>query len=406
MKTAYFDCFSGAAGDMIVGALLDAGADAKALCEALHRLGVGGFTIAIEKVTKQGIAATRFIVNLEDSTKQPHRHLKHVTEIIRVGKLPDRVRDRAISVFERLAQAEAAVHNTAIEKVHFHEVGAVDAIVDVVGACLCLDSLGIERIMVSPIPTGSGTIKCEHGVLPVPAPATALLLRGVPLAACDEVGELTTPTGAAILTTLADEFGPLPSMDLSMVGYGAGTRDNKTRPNVLRVLIGEAAASGSQTEQIAVLETSLDDASPQVIAFCIERLLAEGAWDAYAVPIQMKKGRLGVMLTVLCDVAKVAVMEAIVYRETPTLGVRRRVQERSRLRRREEIVATAYGDIRMKIAEVQDDQGASPAIAQGGIPRGVTTATPEYEDCKAAALRHKVALREVIAAANAAWRAR
>jgi uncharacterized protein (TIGR00299 family) protein len=420
MKIAYFDCFSGAAGDMIVAALLDAGADAAALREGLRGLGLDGFSIQIPKVSKQGIAATRFLVNVDPTAKHPHRHLKDITEIIRGAKLPrplptgdglppplprgnqrgvtsvassrglnaDRVRDRAIRIFERLAQAEAQVHNTTIEKVHFHEVGAVDAIVDVVGASLCLESLGIERIMCSPIPTGSGTVKCEHGLLPVPGPATAWLLRGFPLAACDEVAELTTPTGAAILTTLADEFGPLPSMRLDAVGYGAGTRDNKTRPNVLRVLVGDSVASARETDHVAVLETNLDDCSPQTVAFCIERLLADGALDAYAVPIVMKKGRPGVLLTVLCDPARTADMERIVFAETTTLGIRRRVQERTKLPRRYETVATPLGEIRVKI----------------GQGEGVVTATPEYEDCKAAALRHKMALREVIAAANAAWK--
>ncbi len=390
MRLAYFDCFSGAAGDMIVGAMLDAGADANALREGLRGLGVGGFSIEVEKTSKQGIAATRFSVGLDPSIKQPHRHLKHVVEIIRNGKLPPRVCDRAVRVFERLAEAEAQVHSTTVEKVHFHEVGAVDATVDVVGACLCLEQLGVERIICGPIPTGSGTVKCEHGVLPVPAPATALLLRGVPLAACDEVGELTTPTGAAVLTTLAEGFGAIPSMSLDSIGYGAGARDGKTRPNVLRVLVGESAGFGRETDQVAVLETNLDDATPQTIAYCIERVIAEGALDAYAVPIHMKKGRSGVMLTVLCDVAKVAVMEGILFRETPTLGVRRRVQERTKLPRRQEAVSTPYGDIRMKVGE----------------SAGITTATPEYEDCKAAALRHNVALREVMAAASAAWRSR
>jgi len=390
MKVAYFDCFSGAAGDMIVAALLDAGADAAALREGLRGLAVAGFSIEIEKVSKQGLAATRFIVNIDPSTKHPHRHLKHITEIIRGAKLPDRVRDRALAVFQRLAEAEAQVHNTTIEKVHFHEVGAVDAIVDVVGACLCLELLRVERISASAIPTGSGTVKCEHGVLPVPAPATAILLRGVPLAACDEVGELTTPTGAAILTSLADGFGTMPAMNLETIGYGAGTRDNKTRPNVLRVLLGDSSSPLGEVDTVAVLETNLDDTTPQVVAFCIERLLEAGALDAYAMPILMKKGRPGTLLTVLCEVARAADMERVIFAETPTLGIRRRVQERTKLRRRHETVATAFGDIRMKIGEGE----------------GVVTATPEYEDCKAAALHHKAPLREVMAAANAAWRAR
>lgn len=387
MTIAYFDCFSGAAGDMIVGALLDAGADPNALRRNFDRLGVGGFRIEIEKTTKQGLSATRFQVHLDPAAKQPHRHLKHITEIIRQANFAPRVTERAVRIFERLAQAEAQVHNTTIEKVHFHEVGAIDAIVDVVGACLCLEQLDPQRIYCSPIPTGNGTVKCEHGVLPVPAPATALLLLGIPLAECAETGELTTPTGAAILTTLVDEFRSLPPMRIRSIGYGAGTRDNQTRPNVLRVLLGEPIGASPEAEEITVLETNLDDASPQLVGYCIEKLLAEGALDAFAVPIQMKKGRPGVLLTVLADIDRVSAMERILFSETPTFGIRRRTVQRTRLPRRFEAVPTPFGDIRIKIGEAQ----------------GLTTATPEYEDCKAAARRHGVALREVLAAAMTAW---
>jgi len=390
MRLAYFDCFSGAAGDMIVGALLDAGLDSTRLREQLDRLQVKGFQLAVEKASKQGIAATRFRVELDPAAKPPHRHLKHVVEIIRAAKLSQPVTDRAIAVFSRLAEAEATVHGTTIEKVHFHEVGAIDAIVDVVGACLCLEELGVERVLCSPIPTGSGTVTCEHGVLPVPAPATALLLKGVPLATCEEIGELTTPTGAAILTTIAAMFGPPPAMTISAIGYGAGTRDNKTRPNVLRVMIGESDDSSPPQDEIVVLETNLDDATPQVVGFCIERLLAAGALDAFALPIQMKKGRPGVLLTVLAEASQARTMERILFAETPTLGVRRKTVRRTTLPRRHETVMTVFGDIRMKVGEFD----------------GLVTATPEFEDCKTAALQSGAALREVIAAATSAWRNR
>lgn len=391
VRIAFFDCFSGAGGDMIVASLLDAGANATALREGLTGLGVGGYSLSIERINKQGIAATRFHVAVEGAAEQPHRHLKKVAEIIDAAKLPDRVRDRAKRIFTRLAEAEAKVHGTTIERVHFHEVGAVDAIIDVVGAALALELLGIEHIACSPIPVGSGTINCSHGVMPVPAPATAELLKGVPIAACDQVGELITPTAAAILATLANEFGAMPSLTTTAIGYGAGTRDGQGRPNVLRVFIGEeAAVDGADVDQVVLLETNLDDATPQTVAHCVERLFNAGVLDAWTQPIQMKKQRAGVMLSVLCSPGDAASIERIVFAETPTFGVRRRLVERAVLRRRHETVATPFGEIRIKIGERQ----------------GVTTATPEFEDCRSAALEHGVSLREVIAAADAAWRTR
>ncbi len=387
MNIVYFDCFSGAGGDMIVAALIDAGADAEALRKGLSGLKVGGYGLSIERVTKQGLAATRFDVQLEADAPQPHRHLRHVLEILKSSALSEGVRDKACRVFQRLAEAEAAVHGISVDKVHFHEVGAVDAMVDVVGAVLALELLHVDRMVCSPIPTGSGTVTCDHGVLPIPAPATARLLQGVPLAACDEVGELTTPTAAAVLTTLSSAFGPIPPMTLTAVGYGAGSREGRIRPNVLRVLLGEGVEEGGDVDQVVALETNLDDASPELIGYCTERLLGEGALDVYSVPIQMKKQRPGVVLTVLCEIGKVSAMERILFAETTTFGIRRRTVERTKLQRRFVAIATPFGDIRMKVGERE----------------GVVTASPEFEDCRAAALKHGVTLREVIAAANAAW---
>lgn len=387
MNIAYFDCFSGAGGDMIVAALIDAGADVEALKKGLSALKVGGYDLSIERVTKQGLAATRFHVQLDADAPQPQRHLRHVLEILNSSALSEGVRDKACRVFERLAEAEAAVHGTTVEKVHFHEVGAVDAIIDVVGAVLALELLGVDRVVCGPMVTGSGTVTCEHGTLPVPAPATAKLLEGVPISSCDEIGELTTPTGAAILTTLAHHFGPLPSMTLKTLGYGAGMREGRGRPNVLRVILGESADEANDVDQIAVLETNLDDATPQVVGHCMEKLMAAGALDVYVVPIHMKKWRTGILLTVLCTLEQSATMERILFTETPTFGIRARIVRRLILKRRLEMVATQFGDIRMKVGERD----------------GVVTASPEFEDCRAAALKHGVALREVIAAANAVW---
>lgn len=386
MNVAYFDCFSGAGGDMIVASLLDAGADADRLRSDLGALGVGGYSLSIKRVNKQGFAATRFLVELDKRTAQPHRHLKNVVEILDRSALASPVRQKAVRVFKRLAEAEARVHGTTVDKVHFHEVGAVDAMVDIVGAILALDLLGVERIICSPIPTGSGTVTCDHGVIPVPAPATAELLMGVPLAANEETGELITPTAAALLTTLAHEFGPLPPMVMRSIGYGAGTRDGQRLPNVLRVMLGETSEN-AESDSITVLEANLDDATPEMIGHCMERLFAEGALDVYTVPIQMKKSRPGVVLTVLCNHDKAAAMEAIVFAETPTFGVRRHTVTRAKMRRRYEAVTTPFGEIRMKVGEWA----------------GAVTASPEYEDCKAAALRQNVALRDVMAAANTAW---
>lgn len=388
MNVGYFDCFSGAGGDMIVASLIDAGADADALREGLSSLGVGGYSLSIEKVSKQGFAATRFHVEL-DKEPQPHRRLKDIKQIIDASALPVTVKQRSVRVFGRLAEAEAAVHGTTVDEVHFHEVGAVDAIVDVVGAVLALDLLGVEQVTCSPIPVGSGTVTCAHGTMPVPAPATAELLKGVPIAACDEVGELTTPTAAAVITTLASTFGPLPGMRITAVGYGAGSREGRTRPNLLRVIVGEAVEEGD-VDLITVLETSIDDATPEVIGHCVERLLNEGALDAYAVPIQMKKSRPGVLLTVLCTPNRVRAMEQVLFAETTTFGVRRHDVERRKLPRRHETVTTPFGKVRMKVGERD----------------GVMTASPEYDDCRAAAEKHRVALRDVMAAANQAWAAK
>jgi len=389
MTIAYFDCFSGAGGDMIVGSLIDAGADVDALRASIDALGVSGYALSIERITKQGFAATRFDVRLDEAAPQPHRHLKHVVEIINRAALSPAVKERAIRVFTRLAEAEACVHGTSIEQVHFHEVGAVDAIIDVIAALRALELLDVTQIVCAPIPTGSGTVGCAHGIMPVPAPATAHLLRGVPLAQCDEVGELTTPTAAALLTTLADRFGGLPGMTVETVGYGAGTRDGQRRPNVLRVFVGAPAENegAASCDVVTVLETNLDDVSPEIVAHCVDRLFESGVLDAFTVPIHMKKGRSGVLLTALCTPSAAREMEGIIYAETATFGIRRHDARRSTLRRRHEPIETPYGSVRIKIGEGD----------------GYCCASPEYEDCKQAALRHKMSLREVFEAARTAW---
>ncbi len=372
---------------MIVASLIDAGVDPHRLRDSLGSLDLSGYELAITPVTKQGFAATRFSVHLDNSQLAPHRHLPDVLAMIDGSSLSAPTKARAGSIFRRLAQAEATVHGTAVDRVHFHEVGAVDAILDIVGAVICFELLEIERVACSPIAVGSGTVTCAHGVLPVPAPATVELLQGVPLARTEEIGELTTPTAAAVLTTVAEDFGAAPSMTIQSVGYGAGSREGRSTPNVLRVLIGEADHRGD-VDEIVVLETNLDDASPELIGHCMARLLDEGALDVYLVPIHMKKSRSGVLLTVLCEHSRQRAMERILFAETTTFGIRRHRAQRVKMRRRFEVVSTDFGEIRMKV----------------GVREGAETASPEFEDCKEAAARNGVSLRVVMAAADSAWR--
>jgi uncharacterized protein (TIGR00299 family) protein len=421
MRIAYFDCFNGAGGDMLVGALLAAGASAERVQAGLAGLKIPELAVRIEAVRKQGFAATKFTVVGSDGDAAastagapagaalahvhdhgdgtphhhhgghaPHRHLKHIRKILEAADLPGRVRQLSLAVFERLADAEAAAHGIDREAVHFHEVGAVDAIADVVGAMLALEDLRVERCVCSPLPVGSGTVRCDHGIMPVPAPATALLLEGVPIAPTAETGELLTPTAAAVLTTICQDFGPLPAMTVESVGFGAGTREGQTLPNLARVWIGEAGPS-EPAETVVVLEANLDDAPGEWLGYAVSRLLEEGALDAYCVPIYMKKNRPGVILTVLCAPDRAAALEAVLFAETPTFGVRRHTTLRTKLDRAHETVVTAFGPIRVKV---------------GRRGEAVLSAAPEFDDCAAAARQHCVALRVVMDAAMQAWRSK
>ncbi len=390
MRCIYFDCFSGAAGDMILAALVDAGCPIEVLRDTVARLGLEGVSLETERVKRHGIAALRARVEIGDQARRHHRHLPQILEMIAGAELPGWVSERATLIFRRLAEAEAVVHGTTVERIHFHEVGAADAIVDIVGACAGLHALEVAHVLCSPIPVGSGTLTCEHGVMPVPAPATAELLRGVPLAACDEPGELTTPTGAAILTTLATDFTAPPPITIDRVGYGAGTREGDTRANILRVILGIPAADDAcEQDVVTVLEAQVDDATGQALAFALEQVFEAGALDAFIVPIIMKKGRPGQLLTVLCRQADVAVLESAIFAHTPTLGVRRRESRRTKLSRRRVAVETPYGTVHVKVACRGED---------------TTKAWPEYEDCAAQARAHGVTLSEVQQTALAAWR--
>jgi uncharacterized protein (TIGR00299 family) protein len=386
MRTLYFDCFSGAAGDMIVGALIDAGADFGRIRDSLMSLGVQGFDVAIEKVKKKGVMATKFHVNIA-AQGHPHRHLKHIVEIIEKGDLPQNVKAASLETFRRIAQAEADVHGSTPEKVHFHEVGAVDSIVDIVGAHLALDQLKPDRIEASSLHVGSGTVKCAHGVMPVPAPATALLLKNVPSYGGEVEGELVTPTGAALIAQLAQKFGPQPELTVDSVGAGAGTRDLPDRPNVLRVLIGQAASVSTANQTIVVIEANIDDMNPELFPPLVHDLLAAGARDAFLTPILGKKGRPAHLVTALADDAAVSRVTDTLFRGSSTLGLRMRREERICLDREWKNVRTPWGEVRVKL---------------GRRNGSLTNSAPEFEDCARVAESAKVTVRQVYDAAHAA----
>lgn len=386
MKTLYLDCFSGASGDMLVGALLDAGADFDRLKTALDSLGVEGFAISAEKVVKKGVTATQFHVHVDEHDHHPHRHLRHVLEIIERGELPQSVKDAAAETFRRIAEVEADIHGTTVEKIHFHEVGAIDSIVDVVSAHFCLHDLGVERTHATPMPTGSGTVKCAHGIMPVPAPATVRLLKDVPTYSGDVQAEMVTPTGAAIVAQVAESFGPMPLMTIQSVGYGSGTRDLPDRPNVLRAILGESDEAAGETEPITVIEANIDDMNPELYPALVEAALASGARDAFITPIVGKKGRPACLATVLCDPAKTQELTACLFRHSTTLGVRMRTEQRVCLRREWKVAKTPWGDVRVKV---------------GYFDGRASNLAPEFEDCRRRAEDAGVAVREVYAAAQA-----
>lgn len=386
MRIAWFDCFSGISGDMTLGALVSAGWPAAEAESLPRRLGLEGVRVSVGQARRGPFAASRVEVEVEER-RQPHRHLHHVLEILEHADLPAGARRRAAAVFHKLAEAEAEVHGSTVEKVHFHEVGMADALVDVAGSCLGIESLGIGRLYASPPKLGRGFTRSAHGVIPVPAPAAVLLLRGAPIEVGDISAELTTPTGAALLATLVDEWSAPPAFTLERVGIGAGGRDLPEQPNVLRLLIGEAA--GAAGRRVAVLETSLDDENPQLVAALASALLAAGALDAMVIPTIMKKGRPGLMLVAIAEPHAAEGLARKILAESSSLGVRLRIEERIELERRLETVETPYGPIALKVAR---------------LPDGRERAVPEFESVRAAAERRGCALREVSEAAIAAWR--
>ena len=379
MRICYLDAFSGISGDMLVGALADAGAETGAIADGLRSLHSGA-SVSFEKVKRCGIAASKFHVHVDEPQK--HRHLSRILKMIEAASVPDRVKQNASAVFQRLGEVEAAVHQVAIEKVHFHEVGAADSIADIVGACLGFELLGAEAIYSSPLNLGSGTVKADHGVMPVPAPATAALVAGKPVYARGPAVELTTPTGAAVAVTLARDFGVMPPMKIAAIGYGAGGHDFQEQANVLRILVGEATGAVEATS-VVVIEANIDDSSPQILGYAVERLLEAGALDATLEPLEMKKGRPGTLLRVISTLEQRTVLAEIIFHETSTLGVRTYTAERLVQERRWVEVETPYGKVRMKVAE--------------------KSFAPEYEDCRALARATGAALKDVIAEANFAY---
>jgi uncharacterized protein (TIGR00299 family) protein len=386
MKIAYFDCFSGISGDMTLGALVDAGCNLAEMESHLRRLPVPGWKISSEKVVRRGFKATQVIV--ESSDPQRHRSLSDILQLIERAALQPPIAERASRIFRRLGEAEALVHGVPIEKVHFHEVGAVDAIVDIVGAAAGFEQLGVEEFFCSALNVGSGRVETQHGSLPVPAPATAELLRGAPTYSNGIQRELVTPTGAAIVATMASEFGPQPEMTVAAIGLGAGSAQLAEQPNVLRLFVGEAAArrdDATLEEDLLVLEANLDDMSPQVYGYFAERALEAGALDVFSIPVQMKKNRPGQLVTVLCKPADREKLSDLLFRETTTLGVRQSHVQRRTLQRESIAVETSLGSIRMKIARLNGH---------------ILNVAPEYEDCQKVAAERGVPLKHVLAEAT------
>ena len=402
MKTIYFDCFAGAAGDMLVGALIDLGLDFAALEEKLAKLEIGGYSLSTDTILKQGVTSQKFRMNITHETHHHHhgeghahganhygRSYSQIREILEKAPIPEAPKNRAISAFYRLGVVEAGIHGVEVEDIHFHEVGAIDSIIDVTGYFLGLHMLGVERVASSPLPVGSGFVQCAHGRMPVPAPATAKLLEGVPVAQNNLEGEVLTPTGALLLAESAEFFGPVPEMTITRVGYGAGDKDQPGTPNVVRAFLGESEAGAEGDEPpatICVLEANIDDMSPELFPHVIEGALKAGALDAFSIPVTGKKGRPGQLLTILSPLAKQDALTRFLFRETSTLGVRRRTTGRAVAEREWVEVDLPWGRVRVK---------------RGTFEGALTNLAPEYEDCRRLAEENGVPLKQVIETALA-----
>ncbi len=377
MRTAYFDCFSGASGDMILGALIDAGLSPQRLREGLKKVRIPNIHLRARKVLKRGISGTQVIVE-GGREERSHRSLREILRIIGRSSLETEVKEESEKIFKRIASVEGKIHQIPMEEVHFHELGGLDSVVDIVGAVWGIRQLGIEKIYVSKVNVGGGFVKCEHGILPVPAPATLSLLEGKPIYSSGVERELLTPTGAAILTTLGSEFGSMPRINVERIGYGAG-RDDLPHPNLLRLVIGTSEpASGKET--VAVIETNIDDMNPQFYDYVIEKLLAMEVLDVFITPILMKKNRPGHLLTVICSSGKVPSVARFLFEETTTLGLRWHEEEREKTDREILALPTKFGKIRFKMAKWEEK---------------IVNLSPEYDDCKKLALERGTPLKEV-----------
>ena len=395
MTVAYLDCIAGASGDMLLGALLDAGVAEEELRSRLEELRLPGFELHVRRVQKAGIGARQVEVRVTDHATE--RHLPEIIGLVEASAVPVAIKRRAAAIFQRLGEVEAAIHGAPLERVHLHELGGIDTIVDVVGVLTGFELLRVERVVCSPLPLARGFVDAAHGRLPLPAPATVALLEGVPIVGAEVEGELVTPTGAALVTALAADFGALPAMQVRSVGYGAG-RAERAIPNVVRLLVGEATAIGAAadsrvaepaTEQLSVIETNIDDMSPELYEYVGERLFAAGALEVFTQPVAMKKNRPATLLSVLCRPAQRAAVRHLLFRETTTIGVREHAVQRYALARDTCRVATPHGEIRVKVVR---GPGLEPRWA------------PEYDDCRRAAEATGTPLQAVYLAAQAAAR--
>ena len=385
MRIAYFDCFSGVSGDMILGALIDAGADLHKLESELSKLKISGFTLKTEKTTRKGLSGTRFFVDADDSRTE--RRLSDIEKIMDKSDLDDKIKAKGKAIFRDLAEVEAKIHGTNPGDVHFHEIGGLDSIVDVVGSLVVMKMLGIETVYASRIPVGTGFVECDHGVLPLPAPATLELLKGIPVYASTIEKELVTPTGIAILKNVAQSFGTMPEMKIERIGYGAGSRDLKI-PNLLRVWIGETEAREEYEEdEVILMETNIDNMNPEILGYILERLLEIGALDVFMTPIFMKKNRPGTLLSILITPDKLDEAISVVFAETTSMGVRFQRLERRKLPRELILVETSFGPVRVK-------------VSNAGMEKRILS--PEYEDCREIAIRKAIPLRKVYEEAQTA----
>jgi uncharacterized protein (TIGR00299 family) protein len=377
MKIAYFDCFSGASGDMILGALIDAGLSARGLRDELKKVRIPTIQIRVKKVLKRGISATQVLVEGKKE-KRPYRNLREIVRIIERSGVKTEVKEKSKEIFERIAMVESKIHQMPMEEIHFHELGGLDSIVDIVGSVWGLQQLGIEKIHVSKVNVGAGFVRCEHGILPVPAPATLTLMEGKPIYSSGVEKELLTPTGAAILTTLGSHFGSMPPLHVERVGYGAG-RDDLPHPNLLRLIIG-SSDSTSENEKVVIIETNIDDMNPQFYDYIMEKLLAMNVLEVFLTPILMKKNRPGTLLTVIGPSKNRPAITEFLLKETTTLGLRWHEEERAKAERETLTKETPYGKIRFKLARWEGR---------------VVNISPEYEDCKRLALKEGIPLKDV-----------